>query len=195
MLIIQTLENKNIFTKSDGTQIRDLTKASLDYGDYPSVNRPVLVGEEYVMRPDLIAYATLGDENKLDYILKFNGISNPFSIDRGDPILVPEDQDMEQQFIKPRSENLTDTTDRQELVLSPETEKDRKRLEHINKKKNQEALPPNVAKSDDENIKFRDGNIVFGEDVTSVNQENCPEPQSRARVKEKIINKKIFDGE
>lgn len=193
MLAIQTLQNKNVFTKQDGTQIIDLTKASLDYGDYPGVHRPILVGDEYVMRPDLIAYATLGDENKLDYILKFNGISNPFSIDQNDPLLIPEDSDMEQQFIIPQSEDSTDTTNRQELILSPKTEKDQKRLEHINKKKNQEALPPNFTKSDDENIKFKDGNIVFGEDVTSVNKENCPEPQSRARVKEKIINKKIFD--
>jgi hypothetical protein len=193
MLFIQTLQNKNFFTKPDGTQVVDLTKSSLDYGDYPNINTPILVGEEYVMRPDLVAYATMGNENKFDYILKFNGVSNPFSVDKNDPLLIPVEEEMAQQFKVPESEDEKGTTNRQELILAPKTQKDKKRLEHLNKKKNKEALPPNFTKTEDENVKFKDGNIIFGDDVTSVNQENCPEPQSRARVKEKIINKKIFE--
>ena len=42
-------------------------------------------------RPDLISIKYYGDQSMTDVLLKFNGISDPFSIAEGDEILVPPD--------------------------------------------------------------------------------------------------------
>ena len=41
-------------------------------------------------------------------------------------------------------------------------------------------------------IKYKNGKIIFGEDVTTINKENCPETLTRARVKEKLLQNQIF---
>ena len=40
-------------------------------------------------RPDLVALKYYGDHSYTDLILKFNGISNPFSMSEGDTIEIP----------------------------------------------------------------------------------------------------------
>ena len=45
----------------------------------------------YSGRPDLIALDEYGDSSKADIILKFNGISDPFSIIEGEMIKIPRE--------------------------------------------------------------------------------------------------------
>jgi hypothetical protein len=47
------------------------------------------VPKDYVMRPDLISKVIYNNSAYAEIILKYNGISNPFSINEGDMILVP----------------------------------------------------------------------------------------------------------
>ena len=42
------------------------------------------------------------------------------------------------------------------------------------------------------NVKIKDGKIVFGEDVTAVNKDDCPEPISRANLKKALIKNNLF---
>ena len=48
-----------------------------------------VVTEDDKVRPDLIALKYYGDHTKTDMILKYNRISDPFSISPGEIILVP----------------------------------------------------------------------------------------------------------
>ena len=52
-------------------------------------------------RPDLIALKYYGNHADTDLILKFNGISNPFSMSEGDVIDIPVIQERFLKFIKP----------------------------------------------------------------------------------------------
>lgn len=194
MLSIETLYKKKRFVKPNGEALVDLTKSTLEYLYDPRYKSFVTVTEDFVMRPDLIARATLGNDNKLDYILKFNGVSNPFSIELGEILIVPDDKEMSDQFKNPTVDKNDAVVKRtSDFTIEPKTAKDVKRLDALKQKTNKDVLfPPNVKKPSDTNIKYKDGKIIFGEDVTTINKENCPETLSRARVKEKLLNKKIF---
>jgi hypothetical protein len=50
--------------------------------------------EKYEMRPDLVSFAMYGDTDKTEYILKFSGISNPFTLDSDDVLKIPNDQEV-----------------------------------------------------------------------------------------------------
>ena len=73
---------KNNYFGDDKT-VTDLTEPTLK-PKYKSKNfliaRTVRVSEDYAMRPDLISMFAYGTDQYTDIILKFNGISNPFSL-------------------------------------------------------------------------------------------------------------------
>lgn len=97
MLLIDTLRNKPQ-VQVNGEYIKDLTTQSVEFGPSMRVKKTGIVSDDLVMRPDLVAKIYFGNSNKLDAILKFNGISNPFSMDEGDIILVPDPEDMKTAF-------------------------------------------------------------------------------------------------
>jgi hypothetical protein len=193
MLSITTLYNKNSFIKQNGDVIVDLTKASLEYNKPVKYKSIIIVTYDYVMRPDLIAKATIGDANKLDYILKFNGISNPFSIDVGDILLIPDENEMGAIFKTPDIDDDDAIKKSKVSIVTITSTKDEKRLAMLQAMANKkDILPPNINKPGDQNIKYKDGKIIFGEDITSINKNNCPDTLSRAKLKEKLLTNKIF---
>ena len=50
----------------------------------------VLVEEDYIARPDLISLAVYGDDRYADFICKINGISNPFELNVGMVLYIPD---------------------------------------------------------------------------------------------------------
>ncbi len=50
--------------------------------------------KKYVMRPDLVAFAMYGDIDGAEYILKFSGISNPFTLSDEDILKIPNNQEV-----------------------------------------------------------------------------------------------------
>ena len=120
--------------------------------------------------------------------------SNPLSIESGDVILIPDVSQMQSNFINPEPERDENTAKLQLNKNKPTLHKDKLRIEYL-KKKNENSsqlLPPNFKSDSAQNIKFKDGKIVFGEDVTNYNKADCPVVLTRARVKERLLNKKIF---
>ena len=196
MLYIETLLKKRYITKPNGDTIIDLTFSSLNTDvENPTEVSIIMVSEDLAMRPDLISKAVYGDDSKLDYLLKYNNISNPFSLNTGDILIIPDPFKMAKMFVMPEADVLTDlsTNIKQFNYIDPKTKKDSKRLELLQlKSQNKELLPPNINREGDTNIKYKDGKIIFGEDVTNINKANCPETLTRARVKEKLLNNQIF---
>jgi hypothetical protein len=128
-------------------------------------------------------------------LLKFNGVSNPFSLAPGDVLVIPEPFQMKKMIRMPTADEDVEYSMeiKQFNYFDDRAPLDNKRLEVLKAKaKNKELLPPNVNQPGDTNIKFKDGKVVFGEDVTVINKENCPETLTRARVKEKLLNNQIF---
>ena len=89
-----TIDRKPEITDPNGNTIVDFVqplfnKNSTGIEDY-MVRR--IDSEKYAMRPDLISFAMYGTEDYAEYILKFSGISNPFTLCEDDVLKIPNDQ-------------------------------------------------------------------------------------------------------
>jgi hypothetical protein len=90
-MFINSLDEKPLFTKEDGEIIKDLTQTMFEMKNKNYVSYNVYrVPREYAMRPDLISKAVYNNSQYAEIILKFNSISNPFTINEGDIILIPD---------------------------------------------------------------------------------------------------------
>jgi len=195
MLNLTTLLNKRFFKKPNNDVIVDLAVNTIKYKFAPAIKDIVVVTDEFAMRPDLIAKLKYGDESLLDYILTYNGISNPLSIEPGQILLIPERSEMDAMIVTPSDGINENQNKKEEIAIKAETVKDKKRLDLIKQKVElgkKEVLPPNISKPGTQNIKIENGEIVFGPDVTQITTQNCPEPLSKARLKERLLTKKIF---
>ena len=129
------------------------------------------VTENEICRIDLISLEYYNDANFVDYILKFNGISNPFAIDAGDVLLIPNNISVATKFLpfKVINANEDKLSIRDQFINTKRlSQKDAKRIEYLQRKANlkingsSEVLPPNIRKSDDApNIKIGNGRIVI----------------------------------
>ena len=89
-----TIDKKPFIIDQNGNTIVDFVtplfnKNSTGVADY-MIRR--VDAEKYCMRPDLVSFAMYGDIDGTEYILKFSGISNPFSFDKDDVLKIPNDQ-------------------------------------------------------------------------------------------------------
>lgn len=190
MLISKILESKNYFTLPNNEMILDLTKSSINFKSYVEYTDIVVVTDDFVMRPDLIADAKLGDPNKFDYILKYNGISNPFSLYEGQILLIPNLSQFELQLQQPSEEPDKDIKENNNIKHN-NAPIDVNRIKYVNKiKDKKKGLAPNINDGGD-NIVIDDENIHFGDNVTEPNI--CETNPSKAKVQESIINSKIHN--
>jgi len=116
-------------------------------------------------RPDLIALKYYGDQSKTDQILKFNGISDPFSIQEGEVIMIPP-KDISVKRME-RLKKKEDNGVRQQFVDTKRlSQRDQNRLESLKKKYGaDEMLPPNVLKTGKRSFRITPGKITFGQQV------------------------------
>lgn len=193
MFIFEIFNRKKLFKKND-EEILDLTKSSLNYKNTNiRIQSFVKVTAEMTMRPDLIAHQAWGSDTYTDILLKFNAISNPFSIEEGDIISIPYLDDM--------LKNLTEEDEREDIrdmLLDPSklSEKDKKRIEYLQRKAqergksaSQQPLPPNFENPDTNEIVIKDGVVTFANNGP-INTE-CGDTISKAEFKAKMIEKRI----
>jgi hypothetical protein len=201
MLNSKIIDNKNSIPNKFGKIISDLIYSTFKFPKNIRGTGVAMVNEYENMRPDLVADRIYGSQGKWDVMLKYNGISNPFSLEFGTMIHILNYQAVDIAYSQPRS--IKDREEKVETeaggITKPTKDKDRlanianknKQRIELNKGPNGE-LPPNINKPGDKNIKVRDGRVVFGEDVTTLNKDNCPVPISRARLQAALLKDKLF---
>jgi hypothetical protein len=188
MINLKTLLSKP-FKDGSFTQ-RILSKSTVRFSNKPSTNEYTyhLVTQEEEMRMDLISVQYYGTSDHLDILCKFNNISNPFSLERGQLLRIPNSP--KKYYI-----NIEDIIDKGTIKATPNlipvSTKDKARLDYL-KRLGTAAAPPNVTLPNDKNIKVENGRIIFGADVTKVNKQDCPTPISRSNVLKNLIESKIF---
>ena len=192
MLISKLLGRKRIIRRL-GADLTDLISSTFRFPqETPGTGGAILINEFENMRPDLIADRVYGKIQLWDVLLKYNGISNPFSIQSDDILYGPAGSALDAMYTSPRE--ITERDQRQENRVSPflhpKTKKDKDRLNNL-KKKAGVVLPPNINKPGDKNVKVKDGRVIFGEDVTGVNKKNCPVPISRTRLQAALLKDKL----
>ena len=122
-----------------------------------------VVQEDEVGRPDLISLEYYNTDSKTDIILKWNGISDPFSLQVGEELEIPVDTVPFYKLDRPRI--FEDNKIKNEFVQGKKlSQKDKNRLDALKKKYNKEVLlPPNVIPVGKKNFKFTaDGNVILG---------------------------------
>ena len=197
MLSIRTLTEKPNIVDINNENIIDFSAASFYFNSDVSIIGSGIVTDELEMRPDLVSKIYYNDISKVDYILKFNGISNPFSLERGTILLIGDATEMKLNFQSGINvENKKDDIRKRFFDENRLSKKDIKRLELVKKKSEEFAngasnLPPNFADIGSQEIKVKDGIVIFGGDVVA-NKSDCPEVLSRARVKAKLLEKRMF---
>lgn len=199
MIQLNILYKKYFSSDKNDKKIVDLTRTSIDSKKLANTQTvsSFLVRDEYQMRPDLIAKNLYNDHNMADLLMKYNAISNPFSLEEGKILISPSSEDLINLCKIPTPiKDIGDTSNRvdeTEIFNKPKTDKDKKRLALLKEKnKGKDVLPSNLNKKGDKNIKIKNGKLVFGEDVTSVNKNDCPEPISRANLKKALIKNNLF---
>lgn len=130
-----------------------------------------IVNADEVCRIDLISLKHYGEASYADYILKYNGISNPFSITEGDVLLIPTNEASTTRFIPFKTINNDDNklSIRDQFINTKRLSKtDAKRIEYLKRKAalrvngSKEILPPNIKGTGDAaNIKIGNGKIII----------------------------------
>lgn len=191
MLTSKILTKKKSFTTAIGDVIDDLISSTFRYPDRTTTLGPVMVKDDEAMRPDRLANRIYSDSSLWDVILKFNGISNPFSFEPDEIIFAPQMQVMMKGLTNPRivpEKGMAGVANENEKALiSPKTNKDKKMLEALRKKVN-EIVPPNVNKTGVKNVVSRDGIVVLGGSMSQSKESNAAGSLSRSRVINNLNN-------
>lgn len=183
---IKTVDSKPIVTDDNENLIRDLSARSLKEDDFRYVDI-IICPKEFVMRPDLISKLKMGNHNNLEILLKGNEISNPFSIDEGDILLIPDPinsdskfetasissnpaAEIRKQYIDPKKASIVNTGDTYE--------------EYSEREKT--SLPPNYSKTGDKELAFVNGKIILGPDVSKTSSKESDIPLTKINFIEKM---------
>ena len=193
-MFTNSLDDKPLFTRPDGIEVKDLTSSMFDLrsGSYTSFTA-YKVPKEYEMRPDLISAAAYNNTIYAEFILKYNGISNPFTIKEGDIILIPDLDSMKASVAKPQG---TDTDGAKSIrnsykyidpIKIPKLE-DMFQNRSIVGGAQEGALPPNITKEGEPQITYRNGRVYFGEGVDTCLQNGMTQSEFLTTV---IKSKKV----
>jgi hypothetical protein len=196
MLLFDSLTKKPAKNISAEENPMDISVPVVNFEGYVTFGRTVMVSSEMEMRPDTISGISLGNQDKMDYLLKYNNVDNPFSVGAGDVLALPEDWQMTPK--KPVSEK-DGQEDIRDKANSRASKTDKKRIEFVKKMAEKDpngtklVSTPNLAPKGSQEMTSSGGVTTFGADVTASNDSAC-EPKSKAELKQKLLQKKIFKG-
>lgn len=197
------LSNKPLATVNN-EQIVDLTYPSVRYNYDPFVVGIIPMNSQLEMRPDLLSRVGYGNVQFWDLVLKFNGVSNPFSIAADDVFLMPSLEDMREQLSPPGVQNVIADSVRKQYIDTSKKSKQDPKLEQIEKKRREAQrkkaqgvgvqsvsnLPPNIAEQGDREIVVKGGKVFFGPDI-SKNKQECEVPLSKSEFLTKLIKNRL----
>lgn len=176
-MFLNSIDKKPLFKKPDGNVVRDLTQSIFDFKTRNDVVLNAFkVSRDYLMRPDLISQVVYNSTLYTEFILKYNGISNPFTIDEGDVIIIPNLESAKQNTKTvvgtegdDPATNLRNSYRYIDPAKVPKKDKKIDKFENRNLGKktkiSEGALPPNIADEGVSQIVQRNGRVYFGESI------------------------------
>jgi len=193
-MFLNSLDRKPTFLRPDKIEIKDLTAPMFDLKNKNYIKYNVYkVPKEFEMRPDLISGAVYNNSLYAEIILKFNGISNPFSIKEGDLILIPILDSIQPIISKPKGIDVDGAKAIRNSYKYIDPLKIPKRDTTFQNRPivggaEEGALPPNIAKEDETQITYRNGRVYFGENANTCLQNGMSQSEFLTTV---IKSKKI----
>ena len=183
-----SLDKKPLVTRPDGIEVKDLTSSMFDLNSLNYVSYNVYrVPKEFEMRPDLISAAVYNNTLYAEIILKYNGISNPFTIKEGDIILIPNLGSMEAIMAKPTmsetggAKAIRNSYKYIDPVKIPKRDKSFQNRQIVGGAKDG-ALPPNFAKEGEPQITYRNGRVYFGDSIETCLQNGMTQSEFLTNV-------------
>ena len=178
-MVIELFDLKSEMVK-EGIQMIDFLENNFDVNySYPNLKiyKVFLVKEEYLCRPDLLSWEAYDSVNYVDIILKFNHITNPFSMEVDDIILVPSIESARAFYQKDKLINSRIVNDTKALFLDPTkaSKKDLARLKQLEKIANRrtngssEIKPTNLLRNGEQPFITTGGNLIFAPSSSSLN--------------------------
>lgn len=165
-MTIKLLDLKDEMLRNGETLI-DFTENNftVNYADpYLAIARIILIEDRHLCRPDLICWEAFGNLDYIDAILKFNQITNPFSMEENDLIIIPTAQSLDRFYKKDKkSSRIIKDTKSLFIDTTRASKKDKNRLDQLKKiakkRKNatSEPKPTNL---------LREGQVPFSTDGT-----------------------------
>jgi len=114
-------------------------------------------------RPDLIADKYYGDHTKVDIILKYNRISDPFSIKAGEILRIPVETIAYYKLERPNLNEAANAVKQQFIDTKRLNPKDQAKIDRLKKKYGkEELLPPNVVPTGKKTYDFVGGMLRMG---------------------------------
>lgn len=159
-----TLNKKNL----KDVELLDLTVLTFVKNNF-SFFENLSLTDEYIGRPDKVSYTLFGVVEYVDAILKISEISNPFSLNVGDVIRVPDLKSINSSVQNNNIQSMSDEIRKQYIDVKKKPIKDFK-LNKLREEIEKAALPPNVSEFGSKQIEIRNGEFVFGENVTENKQ-------------------------
>ena len=128
------------------------------------LNPEHVVNADQAARPDLIALKYYGNQSKLDMILKWNSISDPFSINEGDVLEIPHANAPFYKLERPKEFDATNNPVKLQFISGKRlSKKDQRRLDALKKKYGKDnLLPPNVIPVGKKNYEYVGSQIRMG---------------------------------
>lgn len=215
-----TIDTKPEITDSNNNRIIDFlspifNRNSMGVQDYiiKRVN-----SDKYVMRPDLVSFAMYGNIDNADYILKFAGISNPFTLSDEDILKIPNETEVHGMMTANNPLNDTTNNKGKETAIrnnfkfyDPSLNRYSNNGESYRELKNK-VIPSGIIKPSDPNkvmvpyisedgrtaVTIRNGKVYFGENAgpatAGVNTGAIPITQSSLQTAINNTNTKLSDS-
>lgn len=183
---IRSLSLKNRITdENTGEFYFDLTAPSFRYRADLGVRGLHYVTPDQVGRIDKVSELYFGSGEFIDAICVVNNIFNPFSIQEGDVLFIPNLARKDLVYSRPTPASRPTTPQAQYIDTGRQSEKDKSRIQRLAEKaktkKNgvKTPLPPNMLQPGQESKSFENGKIILGTNLNSRSTvTNTPNPNS-----------------
>ena len=162
-----TLKNKLTIERT-GQQYFDLTAPSFRYKTELGVKALHYIKQDQVGRMDKVSLQYFGKSDYVDALCIVNNIFNPFSLNEGDVIIIPNLSDLAAVYSRPNAASRPNPVLEDYVNTDRQSEKDQARIQRlIEKAKTKESgvdtpIPPNVLQQGQESKIYEGGNITLG---------------------------------
>jgi len=176
---IRSLELKNkLVDERTGEYYFDLTAPSFIYNENLGISGLHYVTPDQVGRIDKISYLYYGSTDYVDAICVVNNIFNPFTIQEGDFLVIPNLSNPSLVYSIPTPASRPTPSQEPYIDTGRQNEKDQSRIQRLLKKAQEKKsgvttpLPPNMLQPGETAKTFNNGEIQLGTNLPSRSQFN-----------------------
>ena len=175
---IKSLTLKNtIVDENTGESYYDLSAPSFAYKSEYGIKGLHYVSVDQAGRMDLVSEQYFGTGEYVDALCIVNNIFNPFSLNEGDILVIPDLKNPNLFYSRPKTESRPNSVQSQYTDVTRQSEKDQSRIQRLiqkaKTKKNgvKTPLPPNVMQPGTSAKTFENGRISLGTNLNTRNNQ------------------------